>query len=228
MRYKLIIVGMMLSMSAGAASMTELNYQDSDAGTSAYRTRILVTPDFLRMDAGVDDDNFTLLNRATGQLYNVMRDERKAYRYVTQGLKINPPKPWKITHHVTQINASTRHFDWAVNGKSCGKITATRKLQPDTAVALQQYWRALATSQWQTWQRTPADMRNVCDLARYVVAIPVVFQYGLPLTDEANDGHSRHYQSDSVVPLRNELFVVPEVYEVVKIENTQPSASQRK
>ena len=215
MRYKLIIVGAMLSVHAWAASMTELNYQDSDAGTPAYRTRILVTFDFLRMDAGVDDDNFALLNRATGQLYNVSRDEHQAYRYDTQQAKIDLPKSWKITRHVTQINASTRHFSWAVNGKPCGQVTATSKLQPDTAVALQQYWRALATSQWQTWQRTPADMRNACDLARYVVAIPFVFQYGLPLSDETSDGRSRHYQSDSVVPLRAGLFVLPPDYPVV-------------
>ncbi|MEQ1667865.1 MAG: hypothetical protein ABL868_05365, partial [Sulfuriferula sp.] len=205
-----------------------LNYQDSDAGTAAYRTRILVTPEYLRMDAGVDDDNFALLNRVTGQLYNVMRDERKAYRYDTQQPKVSLPKPWKITQHVTQINASTRHFDWSVNGKACGQITATSKLQPDTVIAMQQYWRALAANQWQTWQHTPADIRDECELARYVVAIPYLFQHGLPLTDISHDGRSRTYQSDSVVPLRSELFVVPAAYTVVKIENAQSVASQQK
>jgi hypothetical protein len=216
MRYKFIIVGVMLSVNAWAASMTELNYQDSDAGTPAYRTRILVTPGFLRMDAGVDDDNFALLNRSTGTLYNVSHDDRQVYFYDTQRPKIKLPKPWKITQHVTQINASTHRFDWAVNGKSCGEITATSKLQPDTAVALQQYWRTLALSQWKTWQRTPDDVRNQCDLARYVAAIPRIFQYGLPLSDEASDGRSRHYQSDSVIPLRAELFVLPADYKVIK------------
>jgi hypothetical protein len=216
MRYKLLILGMMLSVHAWAATMTELNYLDSDAGTPAYRTRILVTPDFLRMDTGGDDENFALLNRATGKLYNVSHDDRQVYLYDTQTPKIKLPAPWKITQHVTQINASTHRFDWAVNGKTCGEITATSKLQPDTVIALQQYWRALALSQWKTWQRTPDDVRNQCDLARYVVAIPFVFQYGLPLSDEANGGLSRHYQSDSVVPLRAELFVLPTTYKLIK------------
>ncbi|BBP01782.1 hypothetical protein [Sulfuriferula nivalis] len=218
MRYKLIILGMMLSVHAWAATMTELDYQDSDAGTPAYRTRILVTPDFLRMDTGIDADNFALLYRATGKLYNVSRDDHQVYLYDTQAPKITLPKPWKITQHVTQINTSTHRFDWAVNGNHCGEITATSKLQADTAVALQQYWRALALSQWKTWQRTPDDVRNQCDLARYVVAIPFVFQYGLPLSDEASDGRSRHYQSDSVVPLRAELFVLPADYKVIKVQ----------
>lgn len=217
MRYKLIVMGVMLCGHAWAATMTELDYQDSDAGTPAYRTRILVTPAFLRMDAGVDEDNFALLNRTTGQLYNVMRDERKAYRYDTKHAQFPLPKPWKISRHVTLINANTHKFDWAVNGQACGEITATNKLQPDTVIALQQYWRALSASQWQTWVRTPEDVRNPCDLARYVVAIPFVFQYGLPLSDEASDGRSRHYQSDSVAPLREELFVLPADYKVIKV-----------
>ncbi|NOT17957.1 MAG: hypothetical protein HOP20_07840 [Sulfuriferula sp.] len=215
MRYKLLCACMLLSTTAWSATMSELNYQDSDAGTPAYRTRILVTPEYLRMDVGVDDDNFALLNRATGQLYNVMRDEHKAYRYDTKKLVIKPIKPWKITQQSTQISTNTRQFDWSVNGKLCGQITATTKLQPDTALALQQYWQALAANQWQTWQRTPADMRDPCELARYVSNIPYVFQAGLPLSDVTTNGRSRQYQSDSTVPLRAELFALPKGVDVL-------------
>jgi hypothetical protein len=205
---------MLLSTTAWSATMSELNYQDSDAGTPAYRTRILVTPEYLRMDMGGDDDNFALLNRVTGQLYNVMRDEHKAYRYDTKKLVIKHIKPWQLSQKSTQISANTRQFDWSVNGKLCGQITATHKLQPDTVLALQQYWQALAANQWQTWQRTPVDMRDPCELARYVLNIPYVFQAGLPLSDVSTNGHSRQYQSDSIMPLQAALFVLPKGMDV--------------
>lgn len=88
MRYKilgLLLAGLCALSCAvpvwAAATMSELNYQDADPGTAAYRTRILVTPDYLRMDTGNDNGDFVLLKRSSGELLNVIRSEQRAYRY---------------------------------------------------------------------------------------------------------------------------------------------------
>lgn len=227
MRYKTLcqtlILGCLsltaLLAQATAPTMSELNYQDADPGAAPYRTRILVTPDYLRMDAGDDKGDFALLNRANGELLNVIRSERRAYRYQTRKIVLAKPQPWKITQIVKQLAPTTRQFIWSVNGKPCGQITAAVTLLPDTARALQQYWRALVPSQSQTWQHTPAELRNECDLARYVFEIPRLFQYGLPLEDIASDGRTRHYESDRQVPLQMDLFRVPKDYQLIKLTN---------
>lgn len=204
---------------AAAATMSELNYQDADPGTAAYRTRILVTPDYLRMDTGSDNGDFVLLDRASGELLNVIRSEQRAYRYESKKIRLSKPQPWKITQTVKRLAPTTRQFTWAVNGKTCGQVTAAATLLPDTAKALQQYWKALAPSQVQTWQRTPPEMRDECDLARYVLEIPRLFQYGLPLEDIASDGRTRRYESSRQLPMQADLFVVPGSYQRVRLAN---------
>jgi hypothetical protein len=226
MRYKLmrlLPVVLCVQLWAGpawaGAGMSELNYRDADPGSAAYRTRILVTPGYLRMDTGDDNGDFALLDRASGELLNVIRSEQRAYRYETRKVDIDKPQPWQVTQTVKQLAATTRQFTWSVNGKVCGQVTAAATLLPDTAKALQQYWQALASSQVLTWQRTPVELRNECDLARYVLEIPRLFQYGLPLEDIASDGHSRRYESNRIVPLRADLFTVPKTYQTVNSTN---------
>ena len=223
MRYKAIcwMLTALWAMPTWAAptTMAELNYQDSDPGAAAYRTRILVTPDYMRMDSGDDSGDFVLLNRANGELLNVIRSEQRAYRYQVRLVPVHKPQPWQVTQTVKQLAPSTRQFIWAVNGKTCGQVTAATGMLPDTVKALQQYWRALAPSQAQTWLRTPEALRDECDMARYVLEIPRLFQYGLPLEDIASDGRTRRYQSDRVVPLQRDLFTVPKAYQTVKLAN---------
>jgi len=222
MHYKTLCWGLAMMCAplwAAAATMAELNYQDNDPGAAAYRTRILVTTDYMRMDSGDDNGDFVLLNRANGELLNIIRSEQRAYRYATRLKSLKKPRPWRVTQTVRQLAPGTRQFTWAVNGKTCGQVTAAATLLPDAAQALQQYWRALAPSQMKTWQRTPAELRDECDLARYVLEIPRLFQYGLPLEDIASDGRSRRYESDRLVPLQADLFAVPRSYQTVKLSN---------
>lgn len=226
MRYKFIcnVVGLfaalwILPAWAAPATMSILNYQDVDPGSAAYHTRILVTPGFMRMDNGDDNGDFVLLNRANGELLNIIRGEQRAYRYDAQPVQLNTPQPWLVTQTVKQLSASTTQFTWAVNGKICGQVTAATTLLPDTVKALTQYWQALKPGQSQTWQRTPVEMRDECDLARYVLEIPRLLQYGLPLEDIASDGRTRRYESDRRVPLKADLFTVPKSYQTLKLTN---------
>ena len=225
MRCKSMILGLaglcasvsVLPAWAADATMSVLQYKDADPGTAAYTTRILVTPDYMRMDTGDDNGDFVLLNRASGELLNIIRGEQRAYRYKTLAVKVKKPQVWKVTQSVKQLAPGTHRITWMVNGKVCGQITAATNLLPDTAKSIQQYWEALAPSQAATWQRTPVEMRDECDLARYVLEIPSLFKYGLPIEDLASDGRSRRYESSSMAPLQRDLFTVPNSYQTVKL-----------
>src|SRR5512139_3544337 len=77
-----------------AADMTVLRYVDQDPGGPPYASRILVTPDFMRMDSGEDEGDFTLLDRRQRRVINVSRDSGLAMVFAPGSL---PPKPagWK-------------------------------------------------------------------------------------------------------------------------------------
>ena len=50
---------------------TTLNFIEQERGIDPYRTRVLVTPEFVRIDDGVDNNEFILFDRRAQTLYSV-------------------------------------------------------------------------------------------------------------------------------------------------------------
>ena len=91
---------------AHAADMTVVRYVDQDPGDPPYLTRILVTPDFMRMDSGEDDGDFVLLDRRQRKVINVMRDNQLAMVFTSGTV---PPKPASWKPRLDTQKAAPRH-----------------------------------------------------------------------------------------------------------------------
>lgn len=204
-----------------AESMTELDYLDQDPGTAAYPTRILVNTKFMRMDSGKDTGDFILMDRHSGTIYNVIQSEKNIYRYNPHPVKLAKPTPWKIQEQVKQLPGDTRKFTLGVNGKPCMEITATQKLLPDVVSALATYRQTLTWVESLTWQRTPPEMRDQCDLLQHVFDIPQTLQYGLPIQELYANGRSRRYVSNSVRASQPSLFQLPSTYKIINADQIQ-------
>lgn len=196
---------------AHAADMTVLRYVDQDPGDPAYATRLLVTPDFLRMDSGEDDGDFVLLDRRQRQVINVMRDSKLAMRFASGKLP-PPPARWKPQLTTQPGAAGTQRYRLRVNGVVCSAGVAARGAAPDAARALTELKSVLAATQYRVWKDSPPAMRHDCDLANHVWAFGAVLQLGLPLEEREFNGKTRQFESQSSEPLRPELFRVPDGY----------------
>lgn len=212
---KYMLLALLLPMPVLAATMEEVNYQDSDPGSPAYTTRILVSKTHLRMDGGDDAGDFILLERRTGRVYNVMREDRRIFRYDARRVAPARPAPWAVEAHLEQLAGSTRKLALSVNGKPCMTITAAARLLPDTVAALVTYRESLAAIQAETWARTPPELRDECELAQHVWEIRRTLQYGLPIEEVYANGRSRHYVSHRTRPAQPALFRLPRQYQVV-------------
>lgn len=215
---KLLWLAMLWPVLGVAENMTELDYLDQDPGTPAYPTRILVDKNFMRMDSGKDAGDFILLDRRTGTVYNVIRSEASIYRYHPHPLTLARPAPWKVLEQVKQLPGNTRKFTLGVNGKTCMEITATDKLLPDVVSALASYRQTLTSVEVLTWQRTPPEMRDECDLLQHVFEIRRTLQYGLPIEEEYANGRSRRYVSHDTRALQAALFRLPPNYKMVNAD----------
>ncbi|HUW28353.1 MAG TPA: hypothetical protein VMV97_07075 [Sulfuriferula sp.] len=204
-----------------AESMTELDYLDHDPGTAAYPTRILVNKNFMRMDSGKDADDFILMDRHAGTIYNVVQSEASVYRYNPHPLTLARPIPWKIQEQVKQLPGNTRKFTLGINGKPCMEITAADKLLPDVVSALATYRQTLASVEALTWQRTPPEMRDECDLVQHVFEIRRTLQYGLPIEEVYANGRSRRYVSHGTRTLQAALFQLPPTYKMINADQLQ-------
>jgi hypothetical protein len=189
--------------------MIALRYVDQDPGDVPYPTRILVTPDFLRMDDGEDDGDFVLLDRQQRKVINVMRDSRLAMVFTPGTL---PPKPagWKPRLDAQAGAPGTRRFSLTLNGVVCSEGVAGAAAAPDAARAMAELKAVLAATQYRVWKDTPRDLQHDCDLANQVWESGATLKLGLPLEEREFTGRTRRFESESSEPLRPELFRVPE------------------
>lgn len=192
-----------------AADMLVVRYVDQDPGDPPYLTRILVTPDFLRMDGGEDDGDFVLLDRRQRQVVNVMRDSRLAMVFRPGAL---PPRPagWKPRLDAQTGAPGTRRFALTLNDVVCSEGVAAAAAAPDAARAMAEFKAVLAATQYRVWKDGPRDLQHDCDLANLVWETGTTLELGLPLEEREFTGRTRRFESQSSEPLQPGLFQVPE------------------
>jgi len=194
--------------SVQAADMIALRYVDQDPGDSPYLTRILVTPDFMRMDGGEDGGDFVLLDRRQQKVINVMRDNKLAMVFTSGTV---PPRPagWKPRLDSHRAAAGTLRYSLSVSKVVCSEGIATKRA-PDAARAMAELKAILAATQYRVWKDSPSDMQHDCDLANQVWESGTTLKLGLPLEEREFTGRTRQLESESKLPLQPDLFRVPE------------------
>jgi hypothetical protein len=198
-----------------ASDMAVVLYRDQDPGTAAYVTRIMVTPQYMRLDNGVDDQDFVLLNRKTGELTNVLHELKTNMRIRNKLLPADARPTWRADEKVEEIHPGTRRITLSIHGEVCSKTVSAKKLMPDVAKALAEYNAALAWTQYRTYLNSPEDMRDDCDLVRYVWESGRSLSYGLPIEEVDYQGRTRRLEKQFMERIRPSLFSIPSGYKVV-------------
>ena len=168
-----------------------LYFVEHEPGGEPYRTRMIVTAGFLRMDAGQDSRDFLLFDRADGSLYSVSSADKQVLVIRPRPVELMPPT--KFTHRVVTDTAAfpaiegrkVTHYELLTNEKRCYDLYAAEGLLPGAVVALREYRLILAGQQALTVSMTPTDMQSPCDLANNVFLPVRHLEYGFPvrLTD---------------------------------------------
>lgn len=194
---------------AHASDMIALRYVDQDPGAAPYLTRILVTPDFLRMDDGHDGSDFILLDRRRKKVINVLRGSNMAMVF-TPGPLPAKPADWTSRLETRQKGHGTQHFSLSVKGVVCSEGVAARQAAPDAARAMSELKSVLAATQYRVWEESPRELQYDCDLANQVWDSGATLTLGLPLEEREFSGRSRQFESETRQPLQPELFRVPD------------------
>jgi hypothetical protein len=73
--------------------------------------------------------------------------------------------------------------------------------------------QALEGNPVRTWQATREEVRDPCVLAVEVKESEIEYRQGLPLLIRHSDGRQRRYLGHGALPLRPELFQLPDAYQ---------------
>lgn len=204
-----LVLGLLGMGTAHAADMIALRYMDQDPGEPAYLTRILVTPNFMRMDGGQDEGDFVLLDRKRRVVINVMHGNKLAMVF-NPGKPPSRPANWKSQLDVRKAGRGTQGFILTVEGMVCSEGVAAQQAAPDAARAMAEFKAVLASMQYRVWKESPATMQHNCDLANQVWETGTTLKLGLPLEEREFTGRTRTFESETRLPLKPKLFRVPD------------------
>ena len=168
-------------------SATVVYLSDHEQGGEPYRTRMIVTPGFLRMDDGEDGRDFILFDRADATIYSVSSGDRQVLVMRRQKVDIEPPV--RLIRNVLVDTApfpavgghKVAHYELMTNRQRCYDLYAADGLLPDVVLALRQYRYALAGQQAATLAVTPSEFQTPCDMDNNVFLPARHLDYGFPV-----------------------------------------------
>lgn len=210
---------------AYAAGMSEVTYMDQEGEGGGYVTRYLQTERFLRMDFGRDRDDFVLYDRSQKRIYNVVHEKRQIMIFDAAPVNVTLPKDWKMKDDVLDNSDAKTRVDLQVNGRVCSRLTASPRFLPEMRQALQEFTVAMVATQAATYNATPEEQRDPCDLARLIVDPQRWFKYGLAIDELRDNGFSRrllNYASE--VEVRPAVFELPADYRQINIKQMRGEA----
>lgn len=186
-----LFLTVLISCSDPTTPAAVLYFVEHEPGVEPYRTRMIVTAGFLRMDEGQDSQDFLLFDRADGSIYSISSAEKQVLVIRPRPVELKPPE--KFTHRVVTDAAAfpaiegrkVTHYELLTNEKRCYDLHAAEGLLPGAIVALREYRLILAGQQALSASLTPTEMQSSCDLANNVFLPVRHLEYGFPvrLTD---------------------------------------------
>jgi len=208
------------------STATVLMFTEQEPDNAPYQTRMIVTPEYLRIDGGTSSGGFVLLDRATHTVYSVSLMDKTVL--VIKPLKIALVPPADFRQSVVRDKQKfpsiggrkVVHYMLFTNNERCFDVYAAAGLLPDAVAALRDYHQVLAGEQAVTEAKTLASMRSACDLANYVFSPAHYLDYGFPVRQTNSLGTSRQLVDyKTAVPIAPGLFDLPPGYRHYSIEN---------
>ncbi len=206
---------------AASSRATVLLYQEQEAGTDSYPQRILVIPEYLRIDDGYPESDFTLLDRAARTVFSVSHEDRSILVVPDTTVDSRAP-PWihmeleqEVDTDAPQV-AGTQpvHVRFIANTVVCHEAMVIPGLLEDAVDGLIEYEEILASRQQENLSNTPESLQSACFLTRYIYAPGRHLRQGLPIQEWDDAGYRRslvdYREAEQVT---SDLFRLPADYE---------------
>jgi hypothetical protein len=195
-------------------------FEEHEPGVAPYRTRMIVTDKFIRMDDGGDGDDFVLFDRQDRSVRSVSHENRSIFTIPYRSVTMSSPRVLETgARRESQDNAPPiggvrpYHVELTVNGKVCTNVVSAQGLLPEATKALREFHESLAGEHAANLEKTPEDMWSDCMLANQVFFPTRHLEYGFPVREWDYRGFARALQNfETGVNLDESLFVIPEGY----------------
>ncbi|MCK4742791.1 MAG: membrane lipoprotein lipid attachment site-containing protein [Sulfuriflexus sp.] len=218
-----------------ASTRIALVYRVQEPGVDPYESRIIVTDEFIRLDDNNDGREFVLVNRKDKIVYSVSEanDNILVVKHRPVDLKspieLYPEIVRKPDENAPQIDGRDLvHYVFKINGEACQDATIAEGLLTEATTAIAEYRQILAGQHAITFQSTPADLQNACDMSMHIFQPDRYLKFGLPIEERDYTGYQRSLiDFDDDYEVNPALFILPAEFEQFSIDELQaPPATE--
>jgi len=209
-----------------------LVYQVQEPGVDPYKSRIIITDEYIRLDDNDDGNDFVLVNRKDKTVYSVSDDNDSIlvvkHRPVTlkAPIELYPETVRKTDENAPKIDGRELvHYIFKINGEACQDATIAEGLLIEATAAIAEYRHILAGQHATTFKSTPADLQNACDMAMHIFQPDRYLKFGLPVEERDYTGYKRSLiDFDDAYEVNPALFTLPAEYKQFSIDELQAPA----
>jgi hypothetical protein len=164
-----------------------VDFRDHESGIAPYRTRVIVTPDYMRIDDGKISNDFVLFDRRARVIYSSSSYDQRIL--VVRGDNKKYPKPSRLVTRVETVKEklpkvsghAVIHHVLRVNGKVCYDFYSAAGLLPRVVQAMKEFQRVLVSEHGAMLKISPPGTTSVCDAVNNVYRPTAFLDYGFPV-----------------------------------------------
>ena len=207
-------------------SVTEVLFEESEPGIEPYRTRMLVSKDYLRIDDVQNEGDYILYDRIGKKIFSVIQSNRSILKIRHRLIQIDPPYPLKYETQKEKDPQAPKisgkpleYLVFKVNDRECYRGITVAGLLNRVTEAMKEYAQTLAGEQALNLAKTPPEMQTPCMLANMIFAPSRHLEYGFPIRQWDYRGKARALVDyHEAVDVDHALFQIPEDYRVFSLQ----------
>lgn len=209
----------LLTTACTRAETTALYFSEQAPEGETFATRMLVTDRYLRIDYGVDSDDFILFDRKLPTIFSVNHNDKTIM--VIKPAPIRLEKPARFEHRTEKTNDTppavggkpVTHYRLSTNGELCFDVFAAKDLLPTAVAALREYHLSIAGEHAAAMTDAPPEAKTDCDLANFVFAPTRYLEHGFPIRQQDLGGNVRQLVDfKQNLKIDDKLFNLPAGY----------------
>ena len=199
---------------------TVLLYQEQEVGTDSYPVRIMVNPEYLRIDDGYAESDFALLDREARTVFSVSHNDRSilVVQETATDRQVSPEISLELEQELasdapTVAGKQPVHVRFIADKMLCLEAMVVPGLLQNAVDGLIEFEEILAARQHENLATTPEWMQTPCFLMRFVYAPARHLRKGFPIQEWDDAGYRRSltdYRETEQVA--GDLFRLPEGY----------------
>jgi hypothetical protein len=219
-----ILIGAALTLGLSTTALAQqattlLVYKVWEQGMGNYTSRVLVTPQFVRLDEGEGTLDYTLFDREQNIIYNISSEDRTALVIDPPVAELQRPEDLRLDQRVTADPQAPRigglapqNVTLLVNGGVCREMVTVPGLLPEAMAGLRDLQQVLARVQAVTLGAMPPGMVSSCDLADDVHAALRPLDHGLPIQERTERRSRSLVDFDPAYVVEEGVLAIPADY----------------